>query len=308
LAQSSKAPDQMVLIPGGQFNLGQVAHTHHTSAVLPVEVSPFYMDIHEVTNAQFQTFVEQSGYETTAEKPLSIQSGDDSVDGIEVEPGSLVFNQPGPDEISNSYFQWWKWVDGANWKHPEGPGSDITGKDQHPVVQVSWGDADGYCKSIDKRLPTEAEWEWAARGGAENPTYPWGNDKVNTGKPKANTWDGSFPGKNTFEDGFSGSAPVMKFTSNGYGLFDMAGNVWEWCSDWYNASYYDRTYKKRLLNPPGPADSFDPDEPGMAKKVLRGGSFLCNDSYCAGYRLDHRMNSATDTGLNHTGFRCVKDN
>lgn len=306
----------MVLIPGGIFDMGgdneQASADEYPKH--KVQVSAFYMDITEVTNAQFKKFVDATGYKTTAERkpdwedlkktlPPGTPRPPDSV----MVSASLVFKETtGPVNL-NDYSQWWHWIKGADWKHPEGPGSTISGKDNYPVVQVSWDDAMAYCKWAGKRLPTEAEWEFAARGGLTNKIYSWGNENINMGKSKANSWEGKFPYLNEKKDGFITAAPVKSFLVNGYGLYDMAGNVWEWCSDWYNAGYYKTIANTTSINPQGPDKSFDPDEPYTQKRSLRGGSFLCNDSYCSGYRNARRMKSSPDTGLEHTGFRCVKD-
>ncbi len=306
----------MILILGGTFEMG--ADNNQASAdeypKHKVQVSSFYMDITEVTNAQFKKFVSATGYVTTAEKKPDWEELKKSVPPGTPKPpdsvmiaASLVFKQTvGPVNL-NDYGQWWLWVNGACWKHPEGPGSSIKGKENYPVVQVSWYDAMAYCKWAGKRMPTEAEWEFAARGGLINNIYPWGNEHVSTGTAKANSWEGNFPYLNERQDGFVKAAPIKSYDSNGYGLYDMAGNVWEWCSDWYSDSYYKEGTGKTTTNPQGPPKSFDPDEPYTAKRILRGGSFLCHDSYCSGYRVARRMKSSPDTGLEHTGFRCVKD-
>ncbi|MBK6991288.1 MAG: formylglycine-generating enzyme family protein [Chitinophagaceae bacterium] len=305
----------MLLIPGGVFDMGadneQASPDEYPKH--EVQVSAFYMDETEVTNAQFKKFVDATGYITTAEKkpdweelkktvPPNTSKPPDSV----LVAASLVFRSSnGPVDL-NDFNQWWSWVNGASWKHPQGSGSSIEGKENYPVVQVSWDDAMAYCKWAGKRLPTEAEWEFAARGGLINNIYPWGNEHVNTGKPKANSWEGKFPYLNEKKDGYITSAPVKSFAANGYGLHDMAGNVWEWCSDLYNYDYYKQLQGKTTVNPQGPTTSFDPQEPFTEKRSLRGGSFLCNDSYCSGYRSARRMKSSHDTGLEHTGFRCVR--
>lgn len=305
----------MVLIPGGTFEMG--GDNEQASAdEFPkhkVQVDSFYMDASEVTNAQFQKFVDATGYITTAEQkpdwealkktlPPGTPKPADSI----LVAASLVFKQAGGPVNLNDYSQWWNWVPGADWKHPEGLGSSIKGKENYPVVHVSWFDAVAYCKWAGKRLPTEAEWEYAARGGQINHIYPWGNEHVNTGAPKTNSWEGKFPYLNEQKDGYLKAAPVKSYNCNPYGLFDMAGNVWEWCSDWYDYNYYKTLDGKTSSNPQGPAKSFDPDEPVTPKRSLRGGSFLCNDSYCSGYRVARRMKSSPDTGLEHTGFRCVR--
>jgi formylglycine-generating enzyme required for sulfatase activity len=306
----------MVLIPAGTFNMGgdNAQADRDEFPKHKVTVHSFYMDVTEVTNAQFKKFVEATGYITTAEKaPDWEQLKKELPPGTPKPPdsllvaSSLVFKQATHEVNLNDYGQWWEWKAGADWKHPQGPGSNINGKDNYPVVQVSWYDAMAYCKWAGKRLPTEAEWEHAARGGLINNIYPWGNEPINTGKVKANTWEGQFPYRNTLKDGFLTAAPVGQYQKNGYGLYDISGNVWEWCSDWYHSDYYKMVAGKLVKNPQGPGESFDPEEPYVHKKSLRGGSFLCNESYCTGYRNARRMKSSPDTGLEHTGFRCVKD-
>lgn len=307
--------DEMVFIPGGNFVMGGDSLWGRPDEFPrhEVKVSSFYMDKHEVTNAQFKAFVEATGYVTTAEKnpdweelkkqlPVGTPRPADSL----LVASSLVFSPPTHSVSLNNSAAWWKWVPGANWRHPEGPKSTIEGKDKYPVVQVSWDDAKAYADWAGKRLPTEAEWEYAARGGISNSIYPWGNEPIEQGIAKANSWQGHFPDKNTEKDKFYGTAPVMTFQPNGFGLYDMAGNVWEWCSDWYRPDYYSNCAKQRIVSDPqGPPDSFDPDEPYVPKRVVRGGSFLCTDQYCSGFRVAARMKTSWDTSLEHTGFRCV---
>lgn len=306
----------MVLIPGGLFEMGgdnnQASPDEYPKH--KVKVSPFYMDVTEVTNAQFKKFVNATHYITTAEKKpdweelkKSVPPGTPKPPDSLLVPASLVFHETKTPVDLNDYSRWWSWVKGANWKHPEGPSSSIRGEENYPAVQVSWDDAMAYCKWAGKRLPTEAEWEFAARGGLVNNIYPWGNESINIGKPKANSWEGKFPYLNEKKDGFYKLAPIKSFAPNGYGLYDMAGNVWEWCSDWYDADYYKTLANKITINPQGPDRSFDPQETYTPKRSMRGGSFLCNDAYCSGYRVSRRMKSSPDTGLEHTGFRCVKD-
>ncbi len=308
--------DEMTLINGGTFLMGgdskQASDDEYPKH--RVAVSSFYIDQTEVTNAQFKKFIDATGYTTTAERKPDWEELKNSVPPGTPKPhdsllvaASLVFRQStGPVNLNN-FSQWWSWQKGADWQHPEGPHSSINGKENYPVVQVSWDDAMAYCKWAGKRLPTEAEWEFAARGGKDGNIYPWGNDHISNGSPKANSWEGDFPYYNTQKDGFVTLAPVKSFASNNYGLYDMAGNVWEWCSDWYDSKYYKSLGDKTTINPKGPDKSYDPDEPLMAKRSLRGGSFLCSDSYCSGYRVARRMKSSPDTGLEHTGFRCVRD-
>jgi formylglycine-generating enzyme required for sulfatase activity len=306
----------MVFIPGGNFMMGG-DNNQAASDEFPkhfVEVSSFWMDATEVTNAQFARFVKATGYITTAEREVdwkeiskNLPPGTEKPHDSMLVAASLVFTpSDGPVDLNN-YSTWWRWQKGANWKHPGGPKSSIEGKDNFPVVHVSWDDAQAYCKWAGKRLPTEAEWEFAARGGMENKIYPWGNEHVNTGNVKTNSWEGDFPYRNEQKDGYIKMAPVRSFAPNPFGLYDMAGNVWEWCNDWYTPDYYKNFQTAKAINPKGPGKSYDPDEPYVPKRSLRGGSFLCNDTYCSGYRVSRRMKNSPDTGLEHTGFRCVKD-
>jgi formylglycine-generating enzyme required for sulfatase activity len=312
-----KSHKGMVWVKGGTFGMGgdnkQAGPDEYPKH--KVTVNGFWIDATEVTNAQFDKFVKATGYVTTAEKKpdweelkKQVPPGTPKPDDKLLVAASLVFNQPSHPVNLNDYSQWWTWKNGASWKHPHGPDSNIKGKENYPVVHISWFDAVAYCKWAGKRLPTEAEWEWAARGGLNNKIYPWGDEAVDAGTPKANTWQGDFPNKNTLKDKFFYAAPVASFKPNGYGLYDMAGNVWEWCADYYNNKYYETINKPQgITNPQGPATSYDPDEPYAKKRVIRGGSFLCNDSYCSGYRVARRMKSTEDSGMEHLGFRCVQD-
>lgn len=310
--------DSMVIIEQGIFSMGasdQNGALNREYPIHKVKVNSFLMDIHEVTNAQFKTFIDESGYITTAEKKIDweelkkqLPENTPKPDEELFEPGSLVFSMPKKVTSLIDFSQWWKWTKGANWKQPMGPNSSIIGIENHPVVHISYQDANEYAKWYGKRLPTEAEWEWAAKGGLNNNIYPWGNENVNDGEAKCNFWSGNFPLENNEKDGYILTAPVMKYPANKYGLYDMAGNVWEICSDWYDANYYKTLSKNELtINPKGPKTWNYPREPNDPKKVVRGGSFLCNDSYCSSYRVSARMPYSKDTGMSHTGFRCVKD-
>ena len=310
-------PLNMVLIPGGKYLMGSDKSGAYLNEkpVHQVIISPFFMDKYEVTNQQFLQFVNETGYVTTAEKqinwpdmvsrlPPNTPKPPDSL----LKPGSLVFKKSEYPIPIDDESKWWIWKTGASWRYPLGENSSIKDILDHPVVHISWDDANAYAQWAGKRLPTEAEWEWAARGNKKNATYPWGNESINKEPFKANFWQGHFPYHNTKQDGYYFTAPVGSFPSNDYGLFDMAGNVWEWCSDFYQFNSYSLDKEKGICkNPKGPKTSYDPSEPYAVKKVIRGGSFLCNDSYCSGYRVSRRMSSSKDTGLSHTGFRCVKD-
>ena len=303
----------MIYIEGGEYMMGS-QDANGRSDEYPqhaVQVSGFWMDATEVTNAQFRKFVEATGYVTTAERapdweelkkqlPAGTPKPHDSI----LVAASLVFTPPSQKIALQNVGQWWSWVKGASWKAPRGDGSSIEGKDSFPVVHISWEDAHAYARWAGKRLPTEAEWEYAARAKGKNILFPWGNEPIEKGTPKANTWQGSFPDLNTNWDQFANVAKVASYRPNEVGLYDMAGNVWEWCADWYDAAHYQGA-KGKSIDPVGPSRSNDPMEPTVPKKVVRGGSFMCNESYCSGYRVSSRMKSSPDSGMENTGFRCV---
>jgi sulfatase modifying factor 1 len=312
------APDGMVWIPGGEFSMGSEASSDSlcsfpgvTRDALPVHrvyVDGFWMDKTDVTNEKFEQFVKATGYVTVAERtPTKEEFPGAPPENLVA--GSLVFTRTPQPVPLNDYFQWWRYVKGANWRHPEGPESNLKGREKFPVVQIAWEDAVAYAKWAGKRLPTEAEWEFAARGGLSGKLYAWGDEFKPGGKFMANTWQGRFPVKDTGEDGFAGIGPVAQFPPNGYGLYDMSGNVWQWCSDWYRHDYYVRLAlsEKVARNPQGPISSYDPTEPGEKKRVQRGGSFLCTDQYCTRYLVGTRGKGEVTTGSDHLGFRCVKD-
>lgn len=306
--KNSSIYSNMVLIPDGSFMMG-ADNDQARSDELPkhkVTLSSFWIDKTPVTNAEFAKFVAKTNYVTTAEKPvnwellkLQLPPNTEKPSDEVLMPASLVFIKQTKPVPLNDPTIWWQWTQGANWQHPHGPNSNIEGP-EHPVVQVSWDDANAYCTYHGKRLPTEAEWEFAARGGLKDNIYPWGNEPIDP--TKANYWQGEFPLNNQRKNMYT--TKVGTYSANNYGLFDMAGNVWEWVSDWYDYQYYN-TIKSSAINPQGPAISNDPSEPFAAKKVIRGGSFLCNENYCTGYRVAARMRTSTDTSMEHLGFRCA---
>lgn len=312
------APEGMKWIPGGEFSMGandppdmdEVGMKATTDArpVHRVYVDGFFMDKTDVTNAEFAKFVKATGYITVAERPPKAEDFPGAPPENLV-PGSVVFSPPDHPVSLNNHFQWWSYVPGANWQHPLGPKSDIKGKNNYPVVHVSYEDAEAYAKWAGKRLPTEAEWEFAARGGLAGKPFVWGDKFRPQGKWMANTNQGQFPVNDTGEDGFVGIAPVAQYPANTYGLYDMAGNVWQWTADWYRPDYYQQLAAAGGVtrNPKGPDSSYDPAEPNELKKVHRGGSFLCTDQYCSRYIVGTRGKGEVSTGTNHLGFRCVKN-
>lgn len=317
----ASAPEGMVWIPGGEFSMGckvpsegvcTMATMNAVNDAQPIHrvyVDGFWMDRTDVTDEQFAKFVEATGYVTIAERvPTKEEYPDAPPENLVA--GSPVFTPPSHPVPLDDYLQWWRYVPGADWRHPTGPDSDLKGKEKYPVVQVNYVDAAAYAKWAGKRLPTEAEWEFAARGGLSGKTYAWGDEFRPDGKWMANTYQGQFPVKDTGEDGYAGIAPVAQFPPNGYGLYDMAGNVWQWCSDWYRPDYYAQLKSTGIVvvrNPQGPDSSYSPGD-NQPQRVQRGGSFLCTDQYCTRYMMGTRGKGDMETGNNHVGFRCVVGN
>jgi formylglycine-generating enzyme required for sulfatase activity len=314
--EAKKAPPGMVWIPGGEFQMGtnsEIGWPDERPAH-KVRVSGFFLDETEVTNAQFAKFVEETGYVTTAEKAPTLEEIMSQVPPGTPPPSddmlvaaSMVFSPPQGKVPLDDFSQWWQWVEGADWRHPEGPGSSIKGRENHPVVHISWFDAEAYANWAGKRLPTEAEWEYAARGGLKDQDFTWGNKPPTDKFIMANIWQGDFPQNNTEIDGFARTAPVKTFPANGFGLYDMAGNVWEWCDDWYDRDLHPRLASAELVvDPKSPEKTNDPQQPFAKLKVQKGGSFLCHESYCLRYRPSARHGGAPDTGMSHVGFRCAR--
>ncbi len=302
----------MAWIPAGEFSMG-TDDTNSMPNERPahrVRVDGFYIDKTAVTNAQFKKFIDATGYVTVAErKPdweelkKQVPPGTPKPDDSLLVPGSLVYTPPKHEVPLDNLAAWWTWTPGASWRHPDGPSSSIQGKDNFPVVQVSWDDACAYALWAGKQLPTEAQWEFAARAGAEQKRYPWGDEFLPAGKHMANTYQGKFPVKDTGDDGFTTVAPVGSFPPNAYGLYDMAGNVWNWCRDLYQEDLHQtHQHDGCLINPTGPRQTRDT---GAPRRVIKGGSFLCNPSYCESYRPSARRGTPSDTGSSHVGFRCV---
>ncbi len=303
-------PDGMAWVPGGTFRMGSDEFYPEERPVHLVSVDGFWIDQHPVTVAQFAAFVDATGYVTTAERPLDPAAYPDADPELLV-PGSLVFTPTAGPVPLDDYRQWWRYVPGASWRHPEGPGSTIDGRERHPITQVAYEDAAAYASWAGRQLPTEAEWELAARGGLDGKRYAWGDEFAPEGRLLANTWQGQFPWHNTLEDGFAGTSPVGSYPANGYGLYDMAGNVWEWTDDFYAPRHPDAVDHPCCAphNPrtTSPAASFDVGNPGadIPRRVTKGGSHLCAPSYCLRYRPAARQGEAVDTSTSHIGFRCV---
>ncbi|MES2259932.1 MAG: formylglycine-generating enzyme family protein [Pseudomonadota bacterium] len=315
-ASAPSVPEGMRLIPAGQFVMGsddEAAWPEERPAHKVVLRHAYLIDETEVSNAQFDRFVRATAYQTVAERPVRLQDlirqlpqGAAPPSKKMLQPGSLVFIPPsGPVDL-NDVSRWWHWTPGANWRAPEGPGSHIKSRMQHPVVHLAWEDADAFCRWAGKRLPSEAEWERAARGGTDGLSYVWGSEQPNDAAARAswyaNIWQGVFPTRNSGMDGYVFTAPVRQYKANPYGLYDMAGNVWEWVADWYDPAAYAGLKERTVLDPQGPQHALTP----LQRKVQRGGSFLCHANYCSRYRPAARQGAAADSGTSHAGMRCAK--
>jgi sulfatase modifying factor 1 len=308
----------LVSVSAGEFVMGGVGPEARPDEFPrhQVRLDAFRIGRREVTNSEFAAFVDATGYRTVAERPIDweelkkqVPPGTPKPDPELLQPGSMVFRPTDQPVELNDYSQWWVWIHGADWRHPEGPASSIADRMDHPVVQVAFEDAVAYCDWAGGRLPTESEWEFAARGGLSEQPFIWGAEQIDV--TRANAWDGRFPDRNDGEDGFLRTAPVGQYPPNGYGIVDMAGNVWEWCSDLYRADEYRRRADELgdegvAINPQGPSSTRDPRNPYAPEtRVQRGGSFLCNPSYCSSYRPSARMATTPDSGASHVGFRIV---
>lgn len=322
IGDGKNGPKNMVWIPGGEFTMGSDSYLARSNEkpAHKVIIAGFWMDRTDVTNAQFAAFIRATGYVTTAErKPewetlkVQVPPGTSRPDDSKLVPGAMVFIGTTHAVPLNDWSKWWAYVPGANWQHPQGPESNIIGKEDHPVVQVSYEDAQAYAKWVGKRLPTEAEWEFAARGGLEEANYVWGDEFKPRGQTMANTFAGQqFPVVEPRYKAMIATTKVASYPANGYQLYDMAGNVWQWVADWYRSDAFLKAAQNAILiNPQGPQNSFDPDDsiaPSNApKRVIRGGSFLCDENYCMSYRPSARRGVDPYNPMSHIGFRLVKD-
>lgn len=309
-------PDGMAWIPGGKFTMGtnEADAYEAEKPAVDLQVDGFWMDTHEVTNAEFAKFVEETGYVTVAERPIDweelkkqLPPGTPKPDDSVLVPGSMVFTPPPYQVPLQDISLWWSWVNGASWRHPSGPESDLTGKENHPVVHISYEDATAFAEWSGKRLPTEIEWEFAARGGMNGKRFAWGDELTPNGQYLANTFQGNFPNENLGEDGFVGTSPVKSFAPNTFGLYDMIGNVWELTSDWYDALKFARLAGQAPKLDANMNPCYNPDNPFAQERVIKGGSFLCAANYCVNYRPSARQGQAFDSGTSNVGFRLVKD-
>ena len=316
LSQTTDTPGSpghpgMAWIPGGTFRMGSEDFYPEERPVHEVSVDGFWIDCNEVANEQFARFVDETGYQTLAERPLN-PADFPGAPPENLLPGSMLFHKTnGPVDLRD-YVNWWAWAPGTSWRRPLGPGSSLESLARHPVVHVAYEDAEAYARWAGKELPTEAEWEFAARGGLDGKKYAWGDEHSPGGQIMANSWQGEFPWQNLLHDGYEGTSPVGSFPPNGYGLYDMAGNVWEWTCDWFVQRHADEVVKAccgPAVNPRivSPANSYDPAQAQfrIPRKVVKGGSHLCAPNYCLRYRPAARQPQMIDTSMSHLGFRCM---